>query len=125
MSLAMRSEATNFVISTTNTLAAPRYVRRRLAFTMCGTPEFMAPEFVLSTGYDKGVDLWALGCIMVEMYSGRGPFDFDGDLKKTFKAVCLIGMGRKTLDLPKHLKKKGMEAAGTFARALLIAAKDR
>ena len=27
-----------------------------LAFTMCRTPEFMAPEFVLSTGYDKGVD---------------------------------------------------------------------
>ena len=27
-----------------------------LAFTMCGRPEFMAPEFVLSTGYDKGVD---------------------------------------------------------------------
>ncbi|GMH96334.1 hypothetical protein TrST_g1418 [Triparma strigata] len=97
----------------------------RLAFTMCGTPEFMAPEFVLSTGYDKGVDLWALGCIMVEMYSGRGPFDFDGDLKKTFKAVCLIGMGRKTLDLPKQLKKKGMEAAGTFAKSLLISAKDR
>ena len=89
----------------------------RLAFTMCGTPEFMAPEFVLSTGYDKGVDWWALGCIAVEMYSGRAPFDYDGDLKKTFKAVCLIGMGRKTLDVPKALKKKGMEhAAGERAK---------
>ena len=78
---------------------------------MCGTPEFMAPEFVLSTGYDKGVDWWALGCIAVEMYSGRAPFDFDGDLKKTFKAVCLIGMGRKKLDLPKQLLKKGLEEA--------------
>mmetsp|Transcript_847 Transcript_847/g.1495 ORF Transcript_847/g.1495 Transcript_847/m.1495 type:complete len:637 (+) Transcript_847:166-2076(+) len=97
----------------------------RLAFTMCGTPEFMAPEFVLSTGYDRGVDIWALGCIMVEMYTGRGPFDFDGDLKKTFKAVCLIGMGRKSLDLPKQLKKKGMQAAGDYAQKLLVAAKDR
>ena len=89
----------------------------RLAFTMCGTPEFMAPEFVLSTGYDKGVDWWALGCIAVEMYSGRAPFDYDGDLKKTFKAVCLIGMGRKTLDVPKALNKKGMEhAAGERAK---------
>ena len=91
----------------------------RLAYTMCGTPEFMAPEFVLSTGYDHGVDFWALGCILVEMYIGRGPFDFDGDLKKTFKAVCLVGMGRKALDLPKQLKKKGMESAGDFARKLL------
>ncbi len=96
-----------------------------LAFTMCGTPEFMAPEFVLSTGYDKGVDLWALGCIMVEMYTGRGPFDFDGDLKKTFKAVCLIGMGRKKLDIPKALNRKGREDAADLARKILVGAKDR
>lgn len=96
-----------------------------LAYTMCGTPEFMAPEFVLSTGYDHGVDYWALGCIHVEMYSGRGPFDFDGDLKKTFKAVCLVGMGRKALDLPKQLKKKGMDTAGDFAKKLLIGMSTR
>jgi serine/threonine protein kinase len=97
-----------------------------LAFTMCGTPEFMAPEFVLSTGYDKAVDIWALGCIMVEMYSGRGPFDYDGDLKKTFKAVCLIGMGRKALDLPKQLMKPGIvDTAGDWARRCLISAKER
>jgi CRP-like cAMP-binding protein len=96
-----------------------------LAFTMCGTPEFMALEFVLSTGYDKAVDIWALGCIMVEMYSGRGPFDCDGDLKKTFKAVCLIGMGRKKLELPRQLRKKGREVAGEFATAILAPAATR
>jgi len=94
---------------------------------LCGTPEFMSPEFVLSTptGYDKGVDWWALGCIAVEMYSGRAPFDFDGDLKKTFKAVCLIGMGRKKLDLPKQLLKKGLEEAASLSRMLLTKASDR
>ena len=68
-----------------------------LAFTMCGTPEFMAPEFVLSTGYDKGVDLWALGCIVFEMYTGRNPFEFDGDLKQTFKEETLSYFYRKKL----------------------------
>ncbi len=96
-----------------------------LAFTMCGTPEFMAPEFVLSTGYDKGVDIWALGCILVEMYTGRSPFEFDGDLKKTFKEVCLIGMGRKKLCSPEALKRKGLEAAEDFACQLLTARKCR
>ena len=92
---------------------------------MCGTPEFMAPEFVLSTGYDKGVDIWALGCILVEMYAGRSPFEFDGDLKRTFKEICLIGMGRKKLSSPDALKRKGLEAAEDIAFHLLTAAKYR
>ena len=29
-----------------------------LAFTMCGTPEFMAPEFCMSVGYNKMADWW-------------------------------------------------------------------
>ena len=93
-----------------------------LAFTMCRTPEFMAPEFVLSTGYDKGVDLWALvGYIVFEMYTSRDPFEFDGDLKQSFKEVCLIGMHCKTfvvllalvLVLPKDIfqEERGFESA--------------
>mmetsp|Transcript_44975 Transcript_44975/g.67690 ORF Transcript_44975/g.67690 Transcript_44975/m.67690 type:complete len:856 (+) Transcript_44975:1752-4319(+) len=95
-----------------------------LAFTMCGTPEFMAPEFVFSTGYNKGVDWWALGCILVEMYSGRSPFDF-GDLKKTFKEVCLIGMGRKVLNVPAQMKKTGLETAEEFAQQLIAVSLNR
>jgi len=96
-----------------------------LAFTMCGTPEFMAPEFVLSTGYSKGIDWWALGCILVEMYSGRSPFEFDGDLKKTFKHVCLIGMGRESFVPPKELEEKGLEDALDFSQHLLSKSSDR
>ena len=97
-----------------------------LAFTMCGTPEFMAPEFVLSTGYDKGVDLWALGCIVFEMYTGRNPFEFDGDLKQTFKEVCLIGMGRKKFAVPEEtFNEEGLESAASFITGLLISSNHR
>ncbi len=96
-----------------------------LAFTMCGTPEFMAPEFVLSTGYDKSVDIWALGCILVEMYIGRSPFAFDGDLKKTFREVCFIGMGKKNYTRPDILREKGLEAAGRFTEELLSRSQQR
>mmetsp|Transcript_36556 Transcript_36556/g.74457 ORF Transcript_36556/g.74457 Transcript_36556/m.74457 type:complete len:723 (-) Transcript_36556:169-2337(-) len=96
-----------------------------LAFTMCGTPEFLAPEFVLSTGYDKGVDLWALGCILVEMYTGKSPFEFGGNLKATFKEVCMIGMGRKKLETPEALNQPGLETAEDIAQRLLTSESDR
>ena len=96
-----------------------------LAFTMCGTPEFMAPEFVLCTGYDKGVDLWALGCILMEMYTGESPFEFDGNLKTTFREVCMIGMGRKKLEIPSELDKPGLKSAKAFAQGLLTSAPER
>ncbi|GMH51149.1 hypothetical protein TrRE_jg11885 [Triparma retinervis] len=77
-----------------------------LAFTMCGTPEFMAPEFCMSVGYDQGADWWALGCVLYEMYMGRNPFDTGGNLKRTFKDVCMIGMGKAALKLhPKFIEK--------------------
>lgn len=96
-----------------------------LAFTMCGTPEFMAPEFVLSTGYDKGVDLWAMGCILVEMYTGKSPFEFDGNLKTMFRELCMIGMGRKMLETPEALQRPGLEMAEDFAHSMLTAASER
>ena len=95
-----------------------------LAFTMCGTPEFIAPECVLSSGYSKGIDWWALGCILVEMYSGKSPFEF-GDLKKTFKSVCLIGMGRDSFVPPEELTQPGLQDALDFAQQLLCKATDR
>lgn len=89
-----------------------------LAFTMCGTPEFMAPEFCMSIGYDHSADWWAFGCVLFEMYMGRNPFDTGGNLKQTFKEVCMIGMGKGQLSLHPKFEERFPDAASMLLSCL-------
>ncbi|XP_043932558.1 serine/threonine-protein kinase 38 [Protopterus annectens] len=60
--------------------------RRQLAFSTVGTPDYIAPEVFVQTGYNKLCDWWSLGVIMYEMLIGYPPFCSETP-QETYKKV--------------------------------------
>ena len=55
------------------TLTIPAFVTAQ--HTVMGTPYYMAPEQVQGQEADSRADIFAFGCVLYEMLSGRRPFD--------------------------------------------------
>ena len=52
--------------------------------TLCGTPNYIAPEILVKKGHSLEVDIWSSGCIMYTLLVGKPPFE-TSSLKETYR----------------------------------------
>ena len=56
-------------------LAAQVFYQGERKRTVCGTPNYLAPEVLESQGHSYEVDYWSIGVILYTMLNGRPPFE--------------------------------------------------
>jgi protein kinase X len=53
-------------------------------YTLCGTPDYLAPEVILNKGHGAAADWWAFGVLVYEMLAGAPPF-VEADVGATYR----------------------------------------
>uniref|UniRef100_A0A3Q3II55 Mitogen-activated protein kinase kinase kinase 4 n=1 Tax=Monopterus albus TaxID=43700 RepID=A0A3Q3II55_MONAL len=76
-----------------------------------GTAAYMAPEVITRAkgeGHGRGADIWSLGCVLIEMVTGKRPWH---EYEHNFQIMYKVGMGHKP-PIPEKLSTEGKDFLG-------------
>uniref|UniRef100_A0A452QNQ1 Mitogen-activated protein kinase kinase kinase 4 n=1 Tax=Ursus americanus TaxID=9643 RepID=A0A452QNQ1_URSAM len=73
-----------------------------------GTAAYMAPEVITRAkgeGHGRAADIWSLGCVVIEMVTGKRPWH---EYEHNFQIMYKVGMGHKP-PIPERLSPEGKD----------------
>lgn len=73
-----------------------------------GTAAYMAPEVITRAkgeGHGRAADIWSLGCVVIEMVTGKRPWH---EFEHNFQIMYKVGMGHKP-PIPERLSPEGKD----------------
>lgn len=70
--------------------------------TVCGTPNYIAPEVLTKIGHSYEADVWSIGCIMYTLLVGKPPFE-TSTLKETYARIKQV-----QYETPQYISKPAM-----------------
>ena len=75
---------------------------------------YRAPEVVLGLPYDSKIDMWSLGCVIAEMYTGEVIFQNDSIVSMLSRIEAICG------PFPRHMIAQGRQSGRFFTKSGLL-----
>lgn len=75
---------------------------------------YRAPEVVLGLPYDGRIDVWSLGCVIAEMYTGEVTFQNDSIVSMLSRIDAICG------PFPRHMIAQGRQSGRFFTKSGLL-----
>ena len=86
------------------------------AYTYIQSRFYRSPEVILGTPYDEAIDMWSLGCILAELYTGYPLFPGENETEQLACIVEALGMPR--------VRARSRQPPQTFLRLVRRASRD-